>query len=430
MTTWTTIALVPDPTGQRTLFWLDEAPAGAVPQPCEWEVDASDVAFAALDAMPFGGGNEDAVRAAGEALATALRSSPDVAAALDALVNDPDGPHELRLRLRSRDGHDLPWEALFADRFVALDDRWPVVRIADDGRSTPLRTRVLDRPLRVTAIIAAEGIPSEAHLREAEALREAATGHDVDLSIVTSDDQVVADGGEHVRPSVEDLVEQVALQRPHLVHLFCHGRGDAGGSVEIALRGGIAGPLVLSAGELARFGTPLLAVLNCCESAAVTALTASLAHQLVTAGVPAVVGMRTPVDTVSATAFTGALYRKVFALLDDALAAGQEVELGWTGALPGPRRKLAEQLGARLQDAAARRKEWTIPLMYVQRNPLRVRPMAPDRAAGLDVEAEALAADTLRELVAYMSARSESVTAALSDELASLEQDLAGRGLR
>ena len=91
----------------------------------------------------------------------------------------------------------------------------------------------------------------------------------------------------------------------------------------------------------------------------------SLASDLVYAGgFPAVVGMREPIASDDASQFSGRFYP----VLIEAVGgnAGGRLNLDWSGMLVGPRRRLIQLRGGVFSATAAKRHEWTPPVLYLR----------------------------------------------------------------
>jgi hypothetical protein len=379
-----------------------------------WRCDEAELTVLdALDRLPWGSRPADtpaAVRAAGALLREKLAAVPALKKALiDAFAAGAGAPRPLYFRLGVDPGVEaLPFEALWDDHietFACLEPTWPIARIPADARE-PVGPFVMERAVRMVAVVAAEGVDPAgqvAALRRACASRP---GLPVELTVLTTSPAVIADvtaagvpglSAEPVPATAEALVDRLFSMRPHLVHLFCHGTAD--GPRLLVGQLDDLGVLDVSAAhfDLAQFGhlAPWLVTLSCCESAAPGEQTVSLASGLVRAGLPAVLGMRKPVDARMADAFCADLYEAVFARLAQIAPGGRTVAtLDWASLLHQPRRRLCTVHGAP-GDVAGRQKEWTMPVLYVASPTLRLRGRP---TAALDDEA------VTRELVTVAAA--------------------------
>ena len=117
-------------------------------------------------------------------------------------------------------------------------------------------------------------------------------------------------------------------------------------------------------------------ILSACETAEAATIQdgPALAHALVSAGIPAVIGMRRLVDLTDTNRFCAELYPELLAIVSDALQPigppnqPQGVRIiDWASALTAPRRAMS---GA---DPCAV-DSWTDPVLYVQDDALRVFP--------------------------------------------------------
>jgi hypothetical protein len=117
-----------------------------------------------------------------------------------------------------------------------------------------------------------------------------------------------------------------------------------------------------------------LVVLNCCEGATAEERLASMAFRIVANGsVPAVIGMQEPIPVGDANVFCQTLYPELFRLLAEvvksAVAKSKPVALDLTGALVNARRAIH----TRHMRSPASFRNWTLPVLYVQRETLQVQ---------------------------------------------------------
>lgn len=358
-----------------------------------WRCDEAELTVLdALDQLPWGARPADtpaAVRAAGELLRNKLAALPPLRKALvDAFAAGGNAPRPLYFRLGVEPTVEaLPFEALWDDhieKFACLEPTWPIARIPADSRE-PVGPYTMERAVRMVAVVAAEGVDPAGQVAALRTACASQPGLTVELTILTNSAAVITEVGaagvpglsaEAVPATTEGLVDKLFSLRPHLVHVFCHGTADGPRLLIGQLHD--LGVLDVSAahfGDVAQFShlAPWLVTLNCCESAAPGEQTVSLASGLVRAGLPAVLGMRKPVDARVADAFCADLYEAVFARLAQIAPGGRTVAtLDWASLLHQPRRRLCTALGAPGQ-VAGRQKEWTMPVLYVAAPTLRLR---------------------------------------------------------
>lgn len=257
----------------------------------------------------------------------------------------------IRLHLDLREEHlrplsDLPWELLYCPdtrEFLNLNCRTPVVRSLALPR--PVRTVPLQLPLR--ALIAMANPPNSVRLNlAAERKRIESAFRDLDT--------VELDVLEHA--THKSLRLQLREKPYHIVHVMSHGTfRERPGAGALLLESEQGPPDPLTGDIFASFfkngTTPMLVVLNACESAksvgiGTTDPFAGVATALLLEGLPAVLAMRTVVRDRSALEFSEELYRR--------MAAGDPIEAA-----------LAE---ARLALFALSPKatDWSIPTLFVQ----------------------------------------------------------------
>lgn len=356
----------------RTVLRLSEAP-----------LDIPDMhRLDPIDVTPPRG---DGARERGADLLERLRAHAPVRACIDnALAIPPTGePLPLLFHMEAAAADELPWEQLYAgpQGFMALDRRWPLARIARWRRAQ--RDRVLARPFRIVAVLAAVGRSGVPQLEALRAALDAAPARAVDarLHVVSGEqgalDLVAGWGDERVtaEPVTPDLERRLAAAQPDVLHLLCHGGRVAEGLRALAFgtlgdfdAGEPPGGVVLSAAAIAAAIAPCdpwMVVVCACASADASEGPA-LAHDLVNAGVPAAIGMRRVVDLEDANRFCAALYPRVMEVVGAVAepAEGEVRELDWCVVLNDARAALGRR------DAAA--DTWSDPILYVQDQPLRV----------------------------------------------------------
>lgn len=207
----------------------------------------------------------------------------------------------IRLRLEPPELHTLPWECCYdavQAVFLAHDPRTLMVRYL---QGTFARSRLADAGWRVLVAVASpRDLPpvktAEEYARIERALDE--LGGRVQVS------RIVA--------TVEAL-QDALRQGPNLLHFIGHGGFDAAVGGYLVLENDQGGPHPVDAEVLAtllRGSSVRLAVLNACESARTDLREsfASVAPELVRAGLPAVIAMQTYTPDEVATQFSRAFY--------------------------------------------------------------------------------------------------------------------------
>lgn len=343
----------------------------------------------------------DTVWEYGQVLLRKLTSSNEmVRKALDyALGLDPAANCPIYFHLRAvSDAEQFFWETLCDDsgKFLAWDKRWQVGRIADSPRSLPKDPVQLHAPVKIMGIISALGVDAipewDAFYTAVNDARTAGLPIRVLAAIGDENlsDKVSAIANDNELTSVPianqtDLLSRIDEFGPHLVHFFCHG-STAFGQSELQLatfndEGTNNSSVKLTIDDLltnAGIRDAWLVTLNCCEGGAATKEVHSLTHSLVSQGVYAAVGMMQAVDALDAHEFCKYFYPAIFTKLRATLQSvnsGKIETLDWVSALHAPRiairdrHKNDEKLG----------RQWALPVLYVQPEPLRVR--APLSAA-------------------------------------------------
>jgi hypothetical protein len=185
-----------------------------------------------------------------------------------------------------------------------------------------------------------------------------------------------------------DLLSQIDEFSPHLIHFFCHG-STAFGQSELQLAtfndaGTNNSSVKLTIDDLlTNIGVrdAWLVALNCCEGGAATKEVHLLTRSLVSQGVYAAVGMMEAVDALDAHEFCKYFYPAVFTKVNATLQGvknGNVEALDWVSALHRPRVAIKERHKNEKNEPIGR--QWALPVLYVQPEPLRLRgplPAAP-----------------------------------------------------
>lgn len=277
----------------------------------------------------------------------------------------------------------VPWEVVRhpALKFLALQDKCPVARIVRSRSALASNEEVLDGPVRIVAVLGAAGMPTDVELNSlVDALTEW-KGHFKATILMAEEDLVTslnARGDARLKAELTpvtaaELIASISRTEPHLLHLLAHGLAEGGGRVEIATRLSLAGgdPLYLCAREIYRAGSNAwLVTLNACLSAAPDKATPSLASDLMAEGLKAVVAMREPIRYDAACQFTRALYTEIGIAFRTRFTPGRREVVYWGSIITRARSALCSS-GTNV-GAAEQCKSWTIPVLYLQPEPLVV----------------------------------------------------------
>jgi hypothetical protein len=281
--------------------------------------------------------------------------------------------------------------------FLALDRRWPIARLRNPIAQVKQES-VFSLPLRVLAVLSAAGGSSEARIsghEEWEQIYESLNTSNLEFSlrVLVCEEKLkqhiegLADKRVQVAYVVDKdgLTQDIVSFAPHLTHFFCHGTAEQLPYLKVGNRADWEaerdGSIVLEANELHQRADPhqciWLLTLNCCESAKQAREARCLASALVTAGFPAVVGMREPVKSDDANTFCGLFYREVLKMVASAPVGSdkQAIRIEWASALWQARATLCDHCnpGAMSTTAATNCKEWTIPVLYARSEPFLLR---------------------------------------------------------
>jgi hypothetical protein len=317
-------------------------------------------------------------------------------------------PWPLYINIRAPAAEALPWEILYHPKgeFLSLDARWPMARMVGSGLGHI--ERVLELPIRLAIVLGATQLDATP---EWEAIYEAISQSGLDYKILVLVAQPAleqhilnqADGKvtvEYVPPTEQVLVDRLIVFCPHFLHFFCHGSVNFDGFMEIATRNHLTfgdDPVYLSTRELLRMRDLVwLITLDACEGATPTRELSSFSYSLVKDGVPAVIGMREPIEAFDASVFCGAFYSAALSSLAVQIGTGNAyVKLSWEFALRSARAELCGMFRGPVAITAAQHKVWTLPVLY--RKPGDFNLLV--KTAGTDP------AETLGEVNAYRQLR-------------------------
>jgi hypothetical protein len=339
----------------------------------------------------------------GAALVKLLTKRDPIKSRLEEILRLTSGASPLYFHVRAAAADAIPWEQIYAapHGFCALDARWPVARIAERIRDVPVRA--FAPPLRIVAVLSAAGRDGAPQLQALSTAIKAAA-MDVRLHVISGDEDLLATAkgpditAELIAGTSPDLCRQITAAKPHVLHLLCHGGAKAGvrtlafGTLpdfdaERQDSGSLQVP-VTSLVTALEGCDPWLIVLSACETAeaASPANGRALAHEMVSHGATAAIGMRRLVDLEDTNRFCKALYPEVLATIREAIQPGsggqsrRERVIDWAAVLTNPRRVMGGEDPSAVDS-------WLDPVLYVQNDELRVFPpsaqFSPDDYAEL-----------------------------------------------
>jgi hypothetical protein len=324
----------------------------------------------------------------------------------------------LYFHLVADEAERLSWETLCdtKGRFLALNPRWPIGRMADSEVDLGIPPGDFGPPLRIMAILSALHRTAKPEWDGLfKAVREAIDdGLQAELTVVVSEENLLKEIRQEIASQekaappmapwlkVEIVPDRVITlgkllerHRPQIIHFYSHGSVSSGISqLHLATiadwdedaKG--AGSLMVTLDALLGFPEvheAWLVTLNCCEGGKAANDLHSMAHQLVAKGVPAAIGMLEPVNAPDAHEFVEFFYPELLKNLGKAIgqakASGKGVEFEWAPALHPPRSALSER-----HKPPEDHRAWTFPVLYVRTEPFAIRyagpaaPPAPDIA--------------------------------------------------
>jgi hypothetical protein len=339
------------------------------------------------------------VQQIGQRLVDILHKNHTIREVLRTVLMLPSAP--IYFRVGDPRAHRLSWEALYRNQtFLALDARWPIARLPRAGKTIDTTRRDFAAPLVLVCVLSAVGVDA---LPEWNGIYDAVqtARQRVPISVtLLAGQETVLDAARARQPNdsnltvlpvpsaseIRTLIDTIRLLKPHILHMFCHGRIDEGGvnMLDVATITDFEAGAGLSSiqiraqelGEALKNPQSWSVVLNTCGGAdASTALTH--AEKIVNAGVPVAVGMRRQIDAGDACAFSAAFYPRVF----DAVATATESsarsrEINWADTLLGARCRLRDMHGS----DPSTDDSWTIPVLYTRSRAFRINVVAPGTA--------------------------------------------------
>lgn len=341
---------------------------------------------------------DHAVRAYGQAIFNHLQVHPAIRSAIESALHAPLGQVQaLYFKIDVNDAERLLWETLCDEKgkFLALDRRWPIGRIADSPVDRPLIEYRFCPPLKILAFISAlsvDGSPEWESLRQA-VVQGRQHGLPIELLVYVGEQPLLDAireeirqglGGVEVAPLPERISEIENAFRdfaPHLVHFFCHGSTAYGvGELELATildrkQEKSAGSIRLSVkdnlAQMPGLDQSWLITFNCCEGGRPTSDLHSMAHSLVASGTPAAIGCLEPIAADDAHEFCQGFYPAIFDRLHTLLGGikdGESVEFEWVDALRPPRTGLSQKH----QNEPDNFRQWALPVIYVRPEAFRI----------------------------------------------------------
>jgi hypothetical protein len=386
-----------NPGGQPVLTFAIDGP------PCDDQVLDLDPTLPPIDELlqfeSTPDADSDVIANAGSAIHDKLSAHGNLAQALQSTLATPIGRESREIRIHiepiAKVAHNLPWETLLhpEDGFVALSRDLPFSRAVPPVSADSVRGAApLDGTLKILGVLAASEIPGALEWAAIERAARQWPADSLDVLLLVDrpelKQQIETDilqkalrgfAVELVPGNVESLVQRIGDHAPHILHLFCHGRSDGGGVLEVATPATALGqpPLYLRPGPLASAArSSFLVVLNACSTAAVSqdAETNSIACSLVEQGVPFVTSMRQQVAAKVAHLFAATLLDKVVHDLKSDHDKGASFRPSIAPAVMAARRTIMDASGPAI-GLQRRFKEWTLPVLCTSSAPFVITPV-------------------------------------------------------
>lgn len=352
-------------------------------------------AFAVYQSTPQQ--NSTVIEDVGNAIRVALWAHENGKTALANTLNAPanDSTREIRIHIEriAKAAHNLPWEAIHdpQEGFIALSKGVPFRRVVATKPGVVRKAGTFSGTLKIAAIIAAAGLPGEL---EWEAVKEALDNWQgakeclVLVASTTLRDAINALALPNVRvelvPSTGDeLVQAIGNFAPQILHIFCHGRSESGGVLEIAKPNTEFGeaPLFVRPNQLNNaLGSTWVVVLNACSTGQVNpeANTNSFACNLAEEGIPFVAGMLQEVPATVAHSFAKTFLLRLVGDLKQQFPQNGRFLLQVAPAVMAARASILAAYGG--DPAFERRiKEWTLPILCSSTESFEIHPTGLDQ---------------------------------------------------
>ena len=247
----------------------------------------------------------------------------------------------IRLRIGPLELKGLPWELVFEEEFIGLRVRFPIVRYLDLP-DPPLPVSV-EPPLRVLVAVSQPKDTQPLNVdAELNSIHEALSGLEGRVEM------------ELLSPARREDLLSMLRRGYHVLHYIGHGKvKDGEGYLVLEGTAQVSDPVEASLlGQMVTDSRLRLVVLNACDTSMVGLKNAfsCVAHQLVRAGIPAVVAMQLTIRDQSAIAFSRGVY--------GALADGWPID----AAVQEGRRSIMTELGSAWDECA----DWAVPALYMR----------------------------------------------------------------
>jgi hypothetical protein len=335
---------------------------------------------------------------AGDTIRNALMAHPEIANILRALDRAPTAEHwNLLFGVSSPLGEQVRWEILrnAVPDYLSLSTARRLFRVAADPSSPALGVRNFPDVLRFVAVLSPAGIDCT---DEFKALISAvAKGRDaglkVDLVVYVGQRELVQQAPawatcKLMPAKTADLQDELEARLPHILHFFCHGQSELPQALQFATVAeqrsqAPEGSVLLSMDRIVEahiLDPTWLVVFNCCDGGRPGKALGSMAYRAVAeSGVPAAIGMGSPLPAGAAPLFSGALHRQALKMLSGVFPAVDKgaVEVDFGEAIAEGRRALYDAIAATNIPFPC----WTLPIIYLHRKPFNVQKVLPPQVA-------------------------------------------------
>jgi hypothetical protein len=322
----------------------------------------------------------------------ALMAHPEIRSVLEGVDRAPHGENwNLLFGVSSPAGEAIRWEVIrtAGAEHMVLNGARRLFRVPFDPAIPDLGTRYLPDRLRFVGCLSPAQIDSTEEFNGLVAAAAAARkeGLRIDLTLYVGQRSLLQQG-QNLAPEVDcqpmpdstlELQDTLKRLRPHILHFFCHGRAEDPPSLQFATLADQRanrqdGSVPFSVDRLVDahvLDQTWTVVFNCCDGGRPGQALNSMAYRVVTeAGIPAAIGMGSPLPAGAAPLFSGAFYKSFFVMLARLAStlAGLPVEVDFGEPIAEARRALHEAIQASEVPFAC----WSLPIIYLHRRPFHI----------------------------------------------------------
>jgi hypothetical protein len=330
-----------------------------------------------------------AIATHGAQIRDALMKHSEIRSVLESLYKAPNlESWNILFGVSNPKAEAIRWEVLQTPtaEYLVLGPARRLLRVATATATPELGIRTFPDRLRFAAFLSPAKVDCEAEFDGIVAAADAARrgGLPLDLFLYVGQRELVTKAPAWVTcrlmpASTEDLQEELRRERPHILHFFCHGLSDSPQSLQFATVADQRaqaedGSVPLSIQRLVEVGLDQVwtVVFNCCDGGRPSKALGSMAYRVVAeAGVPAAIGMGSPLPQGAAPFFSSSFYKALFRILCKLLPQIQNtaVEIDFGDAIADARKSLHDAIAAVGLPFSC----WSLPIIYLHSKPFIIQ---------------------------------------------------------